>query len=179
MQGWQLAGWWFPLHVAWSETTRVFCSSKYATSTHIYIYTHRPSTFSYAGYTSTLYVFSIVFMLEALAKEIGESLGGLFHPMNFSSQLLPFHCFCWKYFKRCQAQVLSYASKTVGTGKGWCCSQLPRHPWHCRWAFLILFSVQMRWILWPFVASGRSQACRTARDWTQVISHICSHIAIF
>ena len=28
-------------------------------------------------------------MLEALAKEIGESLGGLFHPMNFSSQLLP------------------------------------------------------------------------------------------
>ena len=36
MQGWQLAGWWFPLHVAWSETTRVFCSSRYATSTHIY-----------------------------------------------------------------------------------------------------------------------------------------------
>ena len=50
---------------------------------------HRPSTLSCTGYTSTLCAFCIVFMLEALTKEISESLGGLFHPMNFSSQLLP------------------------------------------------------------------------------------------
>ena len=63
------------------------------------VHIYRPSTFSYAGYTSTLYVFSILFMLEALAKEIAESLGGLFHPMNFSTQLLPVSLFLLEIFQ--------------------------------------------------------------------------------
>lgn len=173
MQGWQLAGWWFPLHVAWSETTRAFCSSRYATSTH------RPSTFSYAGYTSTLYVFSIVFMLEALAKEIAESLGGLFHPMNFSTQLLPVSLFLLEIF-----QAMPSSGSILCLQNSWHWQRVMLFPTTSPPMALPLslfdpFSVQMRWILWPFVTSGRSQACRTARDWTQVISHICSHIAIF
>ena len=38
-------------------------------------------------------------MLEALAKEIAESLGGLFHPMNFSSQLLLVSLFLLEIFQ--------------------------------------------------------------------------------
>ena len=37
---------------------------------------------------------------------------------------------CWSNFNLLRSQVLPFATKSAGIGKGWGCSELLGHPWH-------------------------------------------------